>query len=57
MESVDVLNHDAEFNCQQWVDFALRTLYHAGYLSGEQYDTGLNGMIDATMEAEDEMLA
>ncbi|RSL46722.1 hypothetical protein CEP51_015891 [Fusarium floridanum] len=57
MESVDVLNYDAEFNCQQWVDFALRTLYHAGYLTGEQYDTGLNGMIDATMEAEDEMLA
>ncbi|KAJ4201205.1 hypothetical protein NW767_006857 [Fusarium falciforme] len=57
MESVDVLNHDAEFNCQQWVDFALGTLYHAGYLSGGQYDTGLNGMTDATMEAEDEMLA
>ncbi|GAB0139161.1 hypothetical protein EsDP_00007374 [Epichloe bromicola] len=57
MESVDVANHDPEFNCQQWVDFALRTLYRTGYLTAEQYDTGLNGMVDATVEAKDESIA
>ncbi|KAH8162071.1 hypothetical protein CIB48_g6175 [Xylaria polymorpha] len=54
MESVYVGNDDPEFNCQQWVDFALRTLYHNDYLSEEQYNSGLDGMIEATMEAEDE---
>ncbi|KAF5529465.1 hypothetical protein FMEXI_14139 [Fusarium mexicanum] len=57
MGAVDVANHDPEFNCQQWVDFALVALYQKGYLTAEQYNTGLNGMIDATMEAEDESLA
>lgn len=57
MESVPVANNDAEFNCQQWVDYALRTLYHAGFLTEEQYSAGLNEMLDATMEAEDEHLA
>jgi hypothetical protein len=57
MVSVDVLNNDAEFNCQQWVDFALRKLCDAGNLTEEQYNSGLNGMIDVMMEAEDEDLA
>lgn len=56
MEYVAVENGDPEFNCQQWVDYALRTLCHANYLTAEEYDKGVNGMIDATMEAEDEHL-
>jgi len=54
MRSVQVSNSDPEFNCQQWVHYALQTLYHAGHITSEQYDNGLNDMIDATMEAEDE---
>lgn len=49
-----VSDDDPEFNFQQWVDYALRTLYHAGHLTLEQCQTGLNDMIDATMEVEDE---
>ncbi|KAH6971037.1 hypothetical protein BKA56DRAFT_635994 [Ilyonectria sp. MPI-CAGE-AT-0026] len=54
MESVDVLNNDPEFDCQQWVELALKALYHAGHLTAAQYETGLSGMIDATMDAKDE---
>lgn len=54
LESVLVNNSDPEFNCQQWVQFALKMLLNKGYLTEKQYNTGLDGMIDATMEAEDE---
>lgn len=57
MESVVVANDNVEFNCQQWVDMALRRLREVGYLTAAQYDTGMNGMIDAIMEAEDDHLA
>lgn len=54
MEAVPVANDDPEFNCQQWVEGALRALRDAGVLSEDQYALGVNGMVDATMEAEDE---
>ncbi|KAL3595618.1 hypothetical protein FPOAC2_09967 [Fusarium poae] len=57
MRSVTVGNDDYEFNCQQWVQMALLSLRHQGCLTEEQYDAGVNGMIDATMEAADEDLA
>ncbi|GAO20025.1 hypothetical protein UVI_02042580 [Ustilaginoidea virens] len=57
MESVPVANNDPEFNCQQWVDYALRALCHANYLTAEQYSAGLNEMLDAAMEAKDESSA
>ncbi|KAM3503506.1 hypothetical protein MY11210_008690 [Beauveria gryllotalpidicola] len=57
LENVSVNNNDPEFNCQQWVQYVLWALFDNGYLNEEQYNDGLNGMIDATMEATDENLA
>ncbi|EKJ76926.1 hypothetical protein FPSE_02924 [Fusarium pseudograminearum CS3096] len=57
MRSVTVGNDDHEFNCQQWVQMALLLLRQKGLLTQEQYDAGVDGMIDATMEAADEDIA
>lgn len=51
--SVPIANDDLEFNCQTWVELALRTLRDKGTLSKESYEQGFNGMIDATLEAKD----
>lgn len=56
MESVSVANDDPEFSCQHWVDAALTALHYAGYLTAEQCNAGVDKMIDAIMEAEDERL-
>lgn len=48
---------DPGFDCQQWVELALRTLCRAGYLTAEQYNSGLDGMIAANMEAGNELMA
>lgn len=47
-------NDDPRVNCHQWVNVAWRALSHKGYLTAEQYPTGLNEMFDATMRADDE---
>lgn len=47
-------NSSREFNCQVWVDAALKRLSDEGYLLIEDYSRGVDGMVDATMEAEDE---
>lgn len=47
-------NRDREFNCQTWVAKVLERLSNQGYLLKENSDVGINGMVDATMEAEDE---
>lgn len=47
-------NSDLEFNCQTWVERALKRLVQAGYLEQEDYTNGVNGMVDATMEATEE---
>lgn len=57
MESVVVATDDPGFDCQQWVELALRTLCRAGYLTAEQYNSGLDGMIAANMEAGNELMA
>ncbi|EGX92171.1 hypothetical protein CCM_06332 [Cordyceps militaris CM01] len=57
LESVAVRNDDPEFNCQQWVQKALLMLFQRGYLDEAQYNAGLDGMIETTMEASDETLA
>ncbi|KAK8147555.1 hypothetical protein G3M48_001373 [Beauveria asiatica] len=56
-QSVSVKNRDPEFDCQQWVQSALLALFENGYITKEEYNDGLNGMIDATMEAVDEKIA
>ncbi|PMB73315.1 hypothetical protein BM221_000736 [Beauveria bassiana] len=55
-QSIPVENRNPEFNCQQWVQRALLALFKNGYITEEEYNNGVNGMIDATMEAEDETL-
>jgi len=47
-------NRDREFNCQVWVANVLSRLSDQGYLLKEQTDAGINDMVEATMEAEDE---
>ncbi len=54
VEGTPVNNKDREFNCQTWVDDAVRRMYRAGYLTKEEYEEGTNGMLDATLEAIDE---
>ncbi|KAK8166572.1 hypothetical protein IWX90DRAFT_486469 [Phyllosticta citrichinensis] len=52
-----IKNSDPEFNCQQWVENVLRSPMDKKYLSKDQYNESLNGMTDATLEAEDESQA
>lgn len=53
-ERVPIDNQSREFNCQSWIERALRLLVSWGYLSQTDYDAGLDGMVDAIAEAEDE---
>lgn len=50
-------NRDPEFNCHGWVDLAVMDLYEAHYLTYEQYDAGVDAMMAATLEAQDENIA
>ena len=40
LKTVPIENLDPEFNCQVWVEKALRTLRDLEYLSGEDYEKG-----------------
>lgn len=53
MRSVPVDNEDLEFDCQKWVEGALRRLKTVGLLADEAYERGVDGMVDAVAEAED----
>lgn len=52
--AVPIDNADREFNCQIWVENGLRVLRDRQLLTGEQYEHGHNGMVDAIAEAEDD---
>lgn len=52
LQSVPIDNYDREFNCQTWVEAALRRLKDVGHLSPVTYERGIDGMIDAIAEAE-----
>lgn len=54
LRAVPVRNWDAEFNCQIWVEAVLRRLRDMRLLSSEAYTEGVDGMVDAIAEAEDE---
>lgn len=54
LQRIPIDNTDREFNCQTWIESALRALKNWNYLSGESYERGLDGMVDAIAEAEDE---
>ena len=46
--------HDAEFNCQIWVEAALRRSRDLRMLSSEAYTEGVDGMVDAIAETGDD---
>ncbi|KAJ2893798.1 hypothetical protein MKZ38_008223 [Zalerion maritima] len=48
-------NEDPEFNSQVWVEAVLTRLTADSLLKGEDYHNGLDAMVDATMEAADEL--
>lgn len=54
LRAVPVRNWDVEFNCQIWVEAAVGRLRDLRMLSSEAYTEGLDGMVDAIAEAEDE---
>lgn len=47
-------NESREFDCQKWVANALQRLASARYLTNKECGDGINGMVDATMEAAEE---
>ena len=53
LQSVPINNRDREFNCQTWIEDALKRFKNAGHLSTESYNKGVDGMVDAIAEAED----
>ncbi|KXT00466.1 hypothetical protein AC578_1941 [Pseudocercospora eumusae] len=54
LQSTPIKNRDREFNCQTWVENALKRLKDAGFLSEEAYSKGVDGMVEAIAEAEAE---
>ncbi|KAI7258699.1 hypothetical protein KC343_g4725 [Hortaea werneckii] len=52
--AIPINNRDMEFNCQTWVERTLKVLRDSGALTPAQYDKGVNEMVDAIAEAEDE---
>lgn len=54
LQNVPINNRDREFDCQKWVKDALKRFKNAGHLSIESYEKGVDGMVDAIAEAEDE---
>ncbi|CZT14240.1 uncharacterized protein RCC_00215 [Ramularia collo-cygni] len=52
LRRVPIVNSDREFNCQTWVEAALKTFKVAGHLSADSYERGVDGMVDAIDEAE-----
>jgi hypothetical protein len=53
LQRTPVENRDREFNCQTWVEHALKRLWNAGFLSEDSYSKGVDGMVDAIAEAVD----
>lgn len=54
LQNVRIDHFDREFNCQSWVERALKLLRDSAALTPAEYDLGVNGMVDAIAEAEDE---
>ncbi|KAI6908458.1 hypothetical protein KC318_g4373 [Hortaea werneckii] len=54
LQNVRIDRFDREFNCQTWIERALKSLKDLRVLTPAEYDLGINGMVDAIAEAEDE---
>jgi hypothetical protein len=48
---------ERDWNCQNWVGDVLARLVTAGYLDSAGRNRGLDGMVDAILEAKDEEIA
>ena len=54
LRAIPINNSDPEFNCQTWIETVLKRLKDRNLLSNESYENGVDGMVDAIAEAEDE---
>jgi hypothetical protein len=54
LRRVPIENEDREFNCQTWVEGALKKLREMGMLTDALYAQGLDEMVDVIAEATDE---
>lgn len=54
LRTIPVKIWDLEFNCQMWVETALKRLSELRMLSEDAYAKGVDGMVDAIAEAADE---
>jgi len=55
VSATSIDNSNIEFNCQVWVSDAVQRLVGAGYLTAAEGDEGIGGMVDATLEAKDDV--
>lgn len=51
LQRVGIDNRDREFNCQTWVERALKEFVVAGWLAGDVYEQGVDGMVEGISEA------
>lgn len=54
LRTVSIENQDREFNCQSWVEAALKKLRDSGMLTSALYAHGVDEMVDVIAEATDE---
>jgi hypothetical protein len=54
LRRVPIENEDREFNCQTWVEGALKKFRDLGMLTSALYARGLDEMVDVIAEATDE---
>lgn len=54
LRRVSIENEDHEFNCQTWVEGALKKFRELGMLTSALYAQGLDDMVDVIAEAKDE---
>jgi hypothetical protein len=50
LKAVPIENHDVEFNGQQWIWGALKTLTSSGFLTKKQRDESFNQMLETVLE-------
>lgn len=54
VSAIPIDNSTQEFNCQLWIGDALQKLVDADCLDNATRTAGINGMVDATLEAKDD---
>lgn len=54
LRTVPIVNQDHEFNCQTWVEAALKKFLNLGMLTDALHTQGVDEMVDVIAEAKDE---